>query len=110
MSIALLFLILCIICLIVSLYVLFRNEKVCEFQLALIDASYNIVMEYLDTLDFDKIDDDTFNKGMERYRELYNIYDSICNLSYDKMLFSLKPLKVNYWLTEEQINFLNIKF
>ena len=110
MSIAGLVLILCLICLIVSWYVLIRNEEVCKFQLELIDASYNVMNEYLNTLDPDKIDDDTFDKGMEKYRELYEIYDSICNLSYDKMLFSLKPLKANYWLTEEQINFLNMKF
>lgn len=110
MSIALLFLILCLIGLIVSWYMLIRNEKVCKFQLALIDAGYNVVKEYLNTLDPDKIDDDTFNKGMEKYRELSDIYDSICNLSYDKMLFSLKPLKANYWLTGEQISFLNMKF
>ena len=110
MSIAGLVLILCLICLIVSWYVLIRNEEVCKFQLELIDASYNVMNEYLNTLDPDKIDDDTFDKGMEKYIELYEIYDSICNLSYDKMLFSLKPLKANYWLTEEQINFLNMKF
>ena len=110
MSIAELVLILCLIGLIVSWYMLIRNERVCKFQLALVDASYNTLMEYLNTLDPDKMDDDTFDKGMEKYRELYNIYDSICDLSYDKMLFSLKPLKVSYWLTEEQISFLNMKF
>lgn len=110
MSIAVLFLILCLICLIVSWYVLIRNKKVCKFQLALIDAGYNVLQEYLNTIDPDKVDDDTFNKGIEKYRELSDICDSIYNLSYNKMLFSLKPLKVKYWLTEEQINFLNMKF
>ena len=110
MSIALLFLILCLIGLIVSCYILIRNEKVCEFQLALIDAGYKVLKEYLNTINPDKVDNDTFNKGMEKYKELSEIYDSICNLSYDKMLYSLKPLKAKYWLTEEQISFLNMKF
>lgn len=93
-----------------KLDVLIRSEKVCKFQLALIDAGYSVLMEYLNTIDPDKVDDDTFNNGIEKYRELSDIYDSICNLSYDKMLFSLKPLKDDYWLTEEQISFLNMKF
>lgn len=36
----------------------------------------------------------------------HKIWDDISNISYESMLYSFKPLSMEYWLTEEQIEFL----
>lgn len=39
----------------------------------------------------------------EHYHKIWN---DISNISYESMLYSFKPLSMEYWLTKEQIEFL----
>lgn len=66
---------LCLIWLTISIYVLSRNERVYQFRKWLLDriaASGN-----------------------------YKLIDEYESVSYDRMLFSFKPLKVKYWYSKE---------
>lgn len=42
----------------------------------------------------------------EHYDELKEIWRSIEDVSYDRMLYSFKPLKPKYWFNKEQLDFL----
>ncbi len=99
----------CLIGLLISLalsfYMLIRNEKVAGLQLTLVKLSHNILSDYLNSLK----DDEEFDK--EYYSKLCKYRDEICNISYNKMMWSLtRPLTIEEWLTEEQIEFLKLKF
>jgi hypothetical protein len=82
-----------------------RNEKVGGLQLALVDLSYNVILNYLNSLK----DDSEFNR--EYYDKLCKYRDEICSIPYDKMFWSItRPLTIEEWLTDEQIEFLKLKF
>jgi hypothetical protein len=67
-----------------------RNDKVFKFRTKMIDITFKISMENIN------------NGNYNDYHYLYN------NLgSYEKMMFSFKPLKPEYWLSEE--DYLKIK-
>lgn len=75
--------IICIIVLIYCFYNLYRNNKVYEFRLTIIDAQFK------------------YNQSIN-YQCKWNI-NTIP--SYNKMLYQFwKPLKLRYWLTTEQIH------
>ena len=84
-----------------SAYFCYRNDAVYEFKKYLNHRGYNICREFLLSADIDSISD-------SEYEEMVAIWDSINNIPYEKMLFSFKPLEPKYWLTKEQINFLNL--
>jgi hypothetical protein len=88
-----------------SFYMMNRNEKVGGLQLALVELSHNVLIHYLTSLK----DDSELDK--EYYDKLCKYRDEICEISYNKMLWSLtRPLTIEEWLTEEQIEFLKLKF
>lgn len=46
---------------------------------------------------------------IDRAKQLYSRLDEIYNRnSYDEMLYSIRPLKVKYWFTEEEIKTFNL--
>lgn len=95
----------CLIGLALSFYILYRNEKVAGFRLALVELSHNIVFDYLNSLKNDEELDKEYYSKLCKYR------DEICGISYDKMVWSLtRPLTIEEWLTDEQIEFLKLKF
>ena len=87
----------------VALCLLIRNFSVFRFTQQLNERSYKIVINYLDSCGDYLTDDES-----KKYKYLHSIWDSIMNISYTRMLFSFKPLTPEYWLTEEQQDFLNI--
>lgn len=96
-----------IICLVdfALFYMMYRNEKVAGLKLALIELSHNVLERYLTSLK----DDSELDK--EYYYELCKYRDEICDISYNKMMWSLtRPLTIEEWLTDEQIEFLKLKF
>jgi len=98
-------LIICLIGIVFSLYMMKRNEKVAKLQLELVELSYNVIRCYLNSLK----DDSELDK--EYYYKLCKYRDEICDISYNKMMWSLtRPLTIEEWLTEEQIAFLKLKF
>lgn len=91
-----------IVILVVSVWVLIRNIKVYSFQIYLNQHGYNICKKYLDSVEvFDE-------KTQNEFKLLNDTWDSITDISYEKMLFSFKPLKPEYWLNEKQLDFLRI--
>lgn len=64
------------------LFILFRNNKVAQFRRDIIEEDYKNTMERIDTGDFS-------DTSFRQYEKLP---------SYDRMLFSFKPLKKKYWL------------
>ena len=86
---------------------LIRNDEVYQYRIQLCDRSYNVYTSYLMS-----IPSGEYSKENEEYHDkLRNIWTSIVDISYDKMLWMFwKPLKDEYWLTKEQIDFLNLKF
>lgn len=91
----------------ICLYLSIRNDRVYEFRTTINDIGYNIVQKH--TLNWPiGIDEESYNAYKEEYERLRNIWLSLStNVFYDKMLFSVKPLKPKYWLNEEQMEFLN---
>lgn len=74
----------------------YRNTKVRAYKLELNEKCSKICIS---------------NLSNEHYYQLEKLWDEIANISYIKMLFQFwKPLKNEYWLTKEQIDFLNLKF
>ena len=86
---------------------LLRNEKVYQYRIQLCDRSYDVCESHLMS-----IPPEEFSKENKEYHDkLRNIWASIMDISYDKMCWMFwKPLKDEYWLTKEQIDFLNLKF
>lgn len=79
-----------------------RNSKVFEFRMYLTEQGYNICKKYLDSVEhFDK-------KALNEHEFLVDVWNSITDISYEKMLFSFKPLKPERWLNEKQLKFLAI--
>lgn len=97
--------VICMLGIFFSFYMMNRNEKVGGLQLALVELSHNVIISYLNSLK----DDSELDK--EYYDKLCKYRDEICKISYNKMLWSItRPLTIEEWLTEEQINFLTLKF
>lgn len=79
-----------------NLYILIRNEKVFVFRPYILGRAYDELLRILHE-DIDKC------KSM--HKEWDKIYD---RHSYNKMLFSFKPLKSEQWFTEEEIKKFNL--
>lgn len=69
-----------IIGIIVCFYLLFRNGKVYDFRIKFIKIA-----------------------NLANYKEVIKLYDKY---SYEEMLYSFKPLKLEAWFTEEEIKIL----
>lgn len=67
-----------------------RNDKVFKLRTKMIDITFKISME-------------SINNG--NYTDYHHICDNMG--SYEKMMFSFKPLKPEYWMSEE--DYLKIK-
>lgn len=86
-----------------SVYILIRNNFVYEFVTSLNETCYQVCLNHINKIyDYSNLED--YRKEHER---LEDIWKSISEISYEKLLYSFKPLKPKYWLNEEQLNFIN---
>ena len=76
------------------IYILIRNDKVYKFTIALNNMGYTICTNYLNSIE--QLTEET----IEENERLHNLWNSIMDISYTKMVLSFKPLKIKYWLTE----------
>lgn len=87
------------ILLVFAVYFLIRNDKVLYFRLNYTRNAYNYLYKTLHCC----IDEE----DLDEYYKLRNrVYNTIDRYSYNKILFSFKPLKLEYWFTEEEIKYL----
>lgn len=90
--------------LLLSTLFLIRNVKVCEFRNYIINASHNHTLDYYDDIDWNskdwEINYKLYEKASSLYRQINDKYE------YNEMLYSIKPLKLDKWFTEEEVNFI----
>ena len=90
-----------------AIYLMWRNNKVCNFQIEISNKCHDVLINFLDSLKDDKELDERYGE----YEQLEMKKDEIFSKhSYCSMLFSLKPLKLKYWYTKEEIEFMDLKF
>ncbi len=97
-------LIITIFCLVgvLCIYILIRNDFVCNFEISLNTRCARICENHLRSLN------EFTPEAMEEHQALVDVWQSIMDIPYEKFLFSFKPLKPEYWLTEKQLAFLRI--
>ena len=92
---------------VVGIYFLWRNNKVYDFRIETNNKCYGVLRDFLDSL---KNDQELYERHVE-YVQLEMKCDEILSKhSYESMLYSLKPLKPEYWFTNEEIEFMDLKF
>lgn len=85
----------CVIALIFSIYISTRNFKVRSFRLLLIEMSYGYELHRL-------------RESGKRSGDEEDAFDWFLNkYSYEDMLFSCKPLRLEKWYTEEELTEIN---
>lgn len=93
--ILLILLCLCIVTLFFCFYLLYRNKKVRDFRSSLIDMAYEYEIRRLRES----------GKRTEDEKDAFSWFSD--KYSYEEYLFSLKPLKLKYWYTEEELKEIN---
>jgi hypothetical protein len=84
-------------------FFLIRNVQVFHFQTTISNAAHQNVIDWLDSLE----NDDELNRRRDEYEAKAKMLDRICNkLSYEKMLFSFRPLTLESWFDEKEIEFI----
>ena len=84
-------LIACVLITVLSLYFLYRIDKVYKFRCQIIDLVCKAQIKSVHNGEYD----------IEKYDFIYHKH------SYGKMLYSFKPLKLEKWFTKEEIELLN---
>ena len=84
-------LIACVLITVLSLYFLYRIDKVYKFRRYIIELCFKAQVR--------SVNNGIFN--LEQYDAIYYKH------SYNDMLYSFKPLKLEYWFTKEEIELLN---
>lgn len=77
---------------ITSIYFFIRNNKVHKFRIYIVDLIHSRACVMID--------------DGASHRDIFNLWDMLDGISYEEMLFSFKPLKMEYWFTEEELKLL----
>ena len=96
----------CIICLILAAYCVFlfvRNENVFDFRTDVTTHCFARLYDFLDSCSSDK---ELLQKQNEYEKIKIQAFDIISKYSYERMLFSFKPLVLDAWYTPEEIDFI----
>ena len=92
-----------VILIVLCLYILNRNNKVYCFTVSFGRLLFDELDRILNTYK----DDDEFHKDKENYDYIKEkTYSLLDKHSYDKYLLSFKPLKIEKWFTEEELEFI----
>ena len=84
-------------------FFLIRNVQVFHFQTTISDAAHQNAIDWLNSLE----NDDELNRRRDEYEAKTKMLNRICNkLSYEKMLFSFRPLTLEHWFDEKEIEFI----
>ena len=92
-----------IILLSLALFIAFRNNKTYAFTHFYGDAAFKVVEDFLSNLHGDQ----EFYDKLEEYKELKKMfYQIIDKYSYEQILYSFKPFKLESWFTPEEVEFI----
>lgn len=92
-----------IILLSLALFLAFRNNKTYVFTRFYGDAAFKVVEDFLNSLH----DDQELEDRKIEYKELKKMCSQIIEkYSYEQILFSLKPFKLETWFTPEEVEFI----
>ena len=84
-------------------YIFYRNNKVYYFSISLSHFLFDELNRILNTYK----NDDEFSKDEDNLRIISEkIQFLLDKYSYNKYLFSFKPLKLKKWFTEEELEFI----
>lgn len=98
----------CVVGLIYAEHISRRNPKVYEFLTQVVDSGFSELKVKLKEIDTNW-DDGRFKAAIEEYDRLSNkIYSLVTKYSYERLLYSLKPLEFEKWYTEEEIKLLGL--
>ena len=101
--VAICLIIVCHIFLAFGFYLMFRNERVGVFRISLNHILSGFLINYLESLG----DDENFRKHRAEYEYLDKSKEYLWNkYTYSQMLFSFKPLRLDKWFTDEEIDFM----
>lgn len=103
MILKILLIVLICVLLVLALILAFRNNKTYKFTRFYGDAAFKVVGDFLNSLHNDR---ELKDKGVE-YKELKKMcYHIINKYSYEQILFSFKPFKLEAWFTPEEVEFI----
>ena len=98
-----LILLIVLILIVLRFYILYRNNKVYCFSIGLNGLLLDELKRILNTYK----NDDEFNEDENNYNYIKEkIYSLLNKHSYEKYLFSFKPLKLEKWFNEEELEFI----
>lgn len=92
-----------LILLVFCFYLINRNNKVYYFTKSLADFLFDELNRILNSYK----DDDEFHEDINNYNNIREKVQLLLDKhSYNKYLFSFKPLKLEKWFTEEELEFI----
>ena len=103
MILKILFIVLICVLLIWAFILTFRNNKTCAFTIFYSDAAFEVVGDFLNNLQ----NDQELHDREEEYKELKKMcFQIVYKYSYEQILYSLKPFKLEAWFTPEEVEFI----
>ena len=92
-----------IILLSLALFIALRNNKTLRFSLMYADASFGAIENFLKSIH----DDQELAERNQEYEDLKKMHNQILyKHSYNEILFSFKPFKLESWFTPEEVEFI----
>ncbi len=94
--------IICNVVLVAGVYILIRNNRVEMFRIILNHLTSDLILNYLNG---------EKEKGFQEHQDEYNYLvqrrEHIINkYTYDRMLFSVKPLQISRWFSKEDVEYM----
>lgn len=89
--------------LVAGFYLMIRNERVGVFRITLNHLTSDLVINYINSFENGK----GFTQHFPEYKCLDKASEHLRNkYTYEQMLFSFKPLRLESWFTEDELSFL----
>jgi len=94
--------IICNVVLAAGVYISIRNKRVGMFRIMLNHLTSDLILNYLNSKK-----EKSFQEQQDEYNYLVQRREHIINKhTYDRMLFSFKPLQINSWFSKEDVEYM----
>lgn len=88
---------------ILAIFLLVRNDNVYMFRVYMLEERQKRLLERL----YSYKDDTEFHNDKDNYDRLNEYLMALCEkYSYDEMLLSIRPLRLEFWYSEDEISLL----